>query len=101
MPNAVFSVDPANPLDNRLDTPTLTYSVGAQLTFRQNYDLEQNSATVAYDAGVLEISVNGGAYQDIITAGGSFVTGGVQPYIHQHRVPKSVSTKPSQLERHL
>jgi hypothetical protein len=76
LPNAVFSVDPNNLLDNRLDTPTLTYSAGAQLSFRQNYDIEQSSATVAFDAGVLEISVNGGAYQDIITAGGSFVTGG-------------------------
>ena len=77
LPNSVYSVDPANLLDNRLDTPTIMYTAGAQLTFRQNYDLEQNSATVAYDAGVLEISIdNGTTYQDIITAGGSFVTGG-------------------------
>ena len=76
LPNAVFSVDPANLLDNRLDTPSITYSAGAQLNFRQNYDLEQSDASTAFDAGVLEISVNGGAYQDIITAGGSFVSGG-------------------------
>ncbi len=77
LPNAVFSQDPANLLDNRLDTPTLTVnSASAQLTFRQNYDLEQSSAAIAYDVGVLEISINGGAYQDIIAAGGSFVSGG-------------------------
>src|SRR6185369_1053891 len=28
------------------------------------------------DGGVLEISINGGAFTDIVTAGGSFVTGG-------------------------
>ncbi|MBL0129938.1 MAG: hypothetical protein IPP43_01460 [Chitinophagaceae bacterium] len=28
------------------------------------------------DGGVLEISINGGAYQDILAAGGSFVAGG-------------------------
>ncbi|HEU0209077.1 MAG TPA: dockerin type I domain-containing protein [Candidatus Udaeobacter sp.] len=75
-PNAAFSQDPGNTCDNRLYTPTIMYSSGAQLTFRQNFDLEQNSATIAYDAGVLEISINGGAYTDIISAGGSWVTGG-------------------------
>src|SRR5262249_24990144 len=60
----------------RIDSATITYSAGSTLSFRQNYDLEQSSATVAFDLGVLEISVNGGAFQDIVTAGGSFVTGG-------------------------
>jgi Dockerin type I domain len=77
LPNSAFSQDPANLLDNQLETPTLTYnSASAQLTFRQNYDLEQSSSTVAFDVGVLEISINGGAYQDIVAAGGSFVNGG-------------------------
>jgi hypothetical protein len=75
-PNAAFSQDPSNTCDNRLYTPSFTYASGAQMTFKQNYDLEQNTATTAYDAGVLEISINGGAYTDIVTAGGSFVTGG-------------------------
>jgi len=76
-PNSVYSVDPANLLDNRLDTPTIMYGAGSQLTFRANYDLEQSDATTAFDCGVLEISVdNGATYQDIIAAGGSFVTGG-------------------------
>jgi hypothetical protein len=75
--NSAYSVDPPNLLDNRFDTSTLTYnSASALLIFRQNYDLEQQDATTAYDAAVLEISINGGAYQDIIAAGGSFVTGG-------------------------
>src|SRR5262249_15307297 len=35
------------------------------------YNLESG-----FDGGVLEISINAGAYQDIITAGGTFVSGG-------------------------
>jgi len=42
-----------------------------QLSFRNFYNLEGG-----FDGGVLEISVNGGAFQDIIAAGGSFATGG-------------------------
>jgi hypothetical protein len=79
LPNAVYSVDPANVLDNRFDTPAFTYTGAAQVTFRQNFDLEQQDASTAFDCGVLEISnpnINGGAFTEIITAGGSFVTGG-------------------------
>ena len=75
-PNAAFTQDPDNTCDNRIYTPTFMYPSGAQLTFKQNYDLETQSTTTAYDAGVLEISINGGAYTDIVTAGGSFVTNG-------------------------
>jgi hypothetical protein len=75
-PNSAFTQDPANTCDNRINTPSFMYASGAQLSFRQNYDLEQQTATAAYDCGVLEISINGGAYADIVTAGGSFVTGG-------------------------
>jgi hypothetical protein len=76
-PNAVFSQDPANLCDNRLDTPSITYPSGAQLMFKQNYDLEMSSATVAYDAGVLELSSDGGTtWVDILAAGGTFAQGG-------------------------
>src|SRR4029434_1844913 len=43
----------------------------AQLTVRNSYTLEQ-----LFDGGVLEISIGGGAFTDILAAGGSFVTGG-------------------------
>lgn len=77
LPNAMFSQDPTNLLDNRLETPTVMFSTAnSTLTFRQNYSLEQQSATSAYDAGVLEISINGGAYQDVVAAGGTFTSGG-------------------------
>jgi hypothetical protein len=76
-PNSVFTTDPNNVLDNRLDSSMVTYTGPAQLTFRHNFDLEQQDANIAFDAGVLEISFNNGAtFTDIITAGGSFVAGG-------------------------
>ncbi|MBA3355904.1 MAG: hypothetical protein H0U18_08190, partial [Pyrinomonadaceae bacterium] len=42
-----------------------------QLSFRNFYNLEPS-----FDGGALEISINGGAFQDIVAAGGSFVSGG-------------------------
>jgi hypothetical protein len=73
-PNAIFSTDPSNILDNRIDTPAIAIaSSTAKLTFRHNFSLEST-----FDGGVVEISipsVNAGAFQDIITAGGSFVAG--------------------------
>ena len=54
-------------------TPPITVPPGDgfQLRFRNLYNLENG-----FDGAVLEISVNGGAFTDVITAGGSFVTGG-------------------------
>lgn len=76
-PNALFTPDPDNILDNIIDSPSIPIATAsAQLTFRQNFDLEEQDADIAYDAGVLEISINGGAFTDIITAGGTFVSGG-------------------------
>jgi hypothetical protein len=75
-PNALFTQDPSTACDNRISTPTFMYSGPAQMTCRMNYDLEESTTTVAFDAGVLEVSINGGAFQDIVAAGGSFVAGG-------------------------
>jgi hypothetical protein len=47
------------------------------MTFRNAFNLEAaTSGTTGFDGMVLEISINGGPYADIITAGGSWVTGG-------------------------
>jgi hypothetical protein len=51
--------------------PATGLNPGAFLKFRNFYNLE-----AGYDGGVLEISINGGAFQDIAAAGGTFVTGG-------------------------
>jgi hypothetical protein len=77
LPNALFTPDPNDILDNRIDSPSIPIATAsAQLTFRHNFDLEEDDADIAFDAGVLEISINGGAFTDIITAGGTFVSGG-------------------------
>ncbi|NNE67444.1 MAG: hypothetical protein HKN33_12830, partial [Pyrinomonadaceae bacterium] len=46
-------------------------SDAAVVSFRNNYNTEDS-----WDGGVLEISINGGSFQDIVTAGGTFIEGG-------------------------
>ena len=79
-PNAAFSADSAAVGVNELDAPSFTAgsSAPAQLTFRQNYNLTAcaTSFALGYDGGVLEISIGGGAFQDIVSAGGTFTIGG-------------------------
>jgi hypothetical protein len=71
-PNDAFVDDPAAISDKRLDSPGIPItSTGAQLTFRNSFNLEST-----YDGGVLEISMGGGAFADILAAGGSFLSGG-------------------------
>ena len=62
-----------------ISPPISLTTSNAQLSFRNFYVMEINStanSTTAYDGGVLEISINNDVYQDILTAGGSFVTNG-------------------------
>jgi PKD repeat protein len=76
-PNSAFSGDAANIGVNQLVTPVISLPAKpARLTFRNNYDLEASSGSLGYDGGVLEIKIGSGAFTDIITAGGSFVSGG-------------------------
>lgn len=73
--NAAFINDPGSISDKLLDSPLLgQYQPPQQLSFENNYSLQSG-----FDGGVLEISItgiNGGAFTDIIVAGGSFVSGG-------------------------
>src|SRR5207253_10390322 len=61
--------------DSFLDSPSIAITTAsAHLTFRNNFNLEPG-----FDGAVLEIAiagVAGGAFQDIVAAGGSFVSGG-------------------------
>jgi len=59
--------------DKHLDSPpvTIDFLENAALNFRNNYGLQNT-----FDGGVLEISIDGGAFQDILAAGGSFLQGG-------------------------
>jgi hypothetical protein len=71
-PNAAFAPDATTVHDVRLDSPVIAVGLaGGQLSFRNNYNTESG-----FDGGVLEISINGGAFTDILAAGGSFVSGG-------------------------
>lgn len=74
-PNAAFALDPATVGGGtNLTTPTIampTSTTGADIEFRNRYDTEPG-----WDGGVLEISVGGGVFTDIVTAGGSFVFNG-------------------------
>jgi len=71
-PNEAFAPDPDNVGETALFTPVIAVpAAGAQLTFKNNYNTER-----LFDGMVLEISINGGPFNDIIDAGGSFMTGG-------------------------
>jgi subtilisin-like proprotein convertase family protein len=67
-PNAAFAADPNHITDNHLDTPNWPVTeVSFFLDITHSYNLEDG-----FDGGVVEISVNGGPFQDIVTAGGGF-----------------------------
>lgn len=71
-PNSAFTTFANSDSSSELVSPSVAIpATGAQLTFRHSYLSE-----LEFDGGVLEVSVNGGAYTDIADAGGSFETGG-------------------------
>jgi hypothetical protein len=75
-PNDAFAPDVNNKGNTELVTPTIVVPAGGGiLTFQNLFNMEA-TATTGFDGMVLEISINGGAFADILTAGGSFVTGG-------------------------
>jgi len=57
--------------DSNLVTPSFAVDHLAMLTFSHRFSLETN-----YDGAILEISIDGGAFTEIIAAGGLFVSGG-------------------------
>ncbi len=79
-PNSVFATDVPNSGVAYLYSPLIAVaSGGAQLTFRQSYYFEYETtsrSTYFYDGGVLDIAIGSGSFNDIISSGGSFVTGG-------------------------
>jgi hypothetical protein len=78
-PNSAFGGGSTTPGENSLTSPAIAIPAppvggsnpGVRLTFRNSYNTEPD-----FDGAVLEISINGGAFQDILAAGGSFVEGG-------------------------
>ncbi len=62
-PNAAFAPDPSNIGDSMLVSPTFAVPAGgATLSFKNHYITEST-----FDGVVLEISINGGAFNDITT----------------------------------
>jgi hypothetical protein len=83
-PNSAFGQETATVGLTELTSPVFTVNggsvEGAKLSFRNQFNTE-----ATYDGMVLEISipgVNGGAFQDILAAGGSFVSGGYNSTIN-------------------
>ncbi len=75
-PVAAFTAGASTAGVNELVSPGINIlSTTAQLTFRQNYNLQNTSAT-RNDGGVLEIKIGTNSFTDIQSAGGNFVTGG-------------------------
>jgi photosystem II stability/assembly factor-like uncharacterized protein len=77
-PNSAFGAGSTTPGDNQLTSPVIAIPTapavgvgGVRLSFKNSYNTEPS-----FDGGVLEISINGGAFQDVIAAGGSFIEGG-------------------------
>ena len=73
-PNSAFGTEATSVGLSEITSPAFAVSGGVKLTFRNQFNTEAN-----YDGMVLEISipsVNGGAFQDILAAGGSFESGG-------------------------
>jgi hypothetical protein len=72
-PNAAWINDPDAISDKYLYSPPTSIEPlsSADLHFSNNYALQDG-----FDGGVLEISVDAGPFQDILTAGGSFSRGG-------------------------
>ncbi len=70
-PNAATSPDLGTVSDLTLDSPAFTAAADQTVTFRHRYNLERG-----FDGGVLEISIDGGEFSDIVSAGGRFITGG-------------------------
>jgi len=70
--NSAFASDPEVVTDAALISPAIAIvHTNAQLLFHHFFNTEDG-----FDGGVLEISFNGGPWNDLVAAGGSFVTGG-------------------------
>jgi subtilisin-like proprotein convertase family protein len=71
-PNDAFAPDVTAVGTTELVSPNINMPAGrGQVTFRNLYNMEYT-----YDGMRLEISINGGAFQDITSGGGSFTAGG-------------------------
>lgn len=86
-PNSAFvansnNTPPNNTGSSELTSPAVAVnSAAATVSFRNRFNLE-----TGFDGGVLEISINGGGFQDILAAGGTFLEGGYNGTINPNTV---------------
>lgn len=72
LPNSAFAKETSQAGLTQLISPAISVTLPtAQLTFRQNFNTD-----TGFDGGILTISINGDPYEEIVAAGGSFVTNG-------------------------
>ncbi|TDR46588.1 hypothetical protein DFR29_103122 [Tahibacter aquaticus] len=71
-PNAAHSAEATVAGEASLYSPVVRAGNNYELSFRHRWNLDISP----YDGGVLEIAIDGGAFNDIIAAGGTFVSGG-------------------------
>ncbi|HKQ60004.1 MAG TPA: pre-peptidase C-terminal domain-containing protein [Candidatus Polarisedimenticolaceae bacterium] len=84
IPNSAFTPDTGVVADKVLDSlPVQIASATAQLHFRNYYDTDDAPNHLnSFDGAVLEIQIGAGPFQDILDAGGSFVSGGYNRTIY-------------------
>jgi autotransporter-associated beta strand protein len=78
---AVHSHPTTTASEQRLDSPSFAVSassISPEIRFQHRW-LTESDSTNAYDGGVLEISIDGGAYSDVLAAGCQFLAGGYGP----------------------
>lgn len=77
-PNALFSPAPIQAGINEVVSPVFQIrSPNAEVSFRHWYELETTFLrNRLYDGSVLELKIGDGEWSDILSAGGSFITGG-------------------------
>ena len=81
--NAFYCPDSAFADAVYLVSPSITLPNGSsQLSFHQQFNLEDQ-----YDGGILQISIGSAAFEDIVAAGGAFVTGGYVEQIQSDHEP--------------
>jgi hypothetical protein len=71
-PNAIFTTTPDTTSSSDITSVDMAVpSAASRLTFRLNYNTEGT-----FDGAVMDISIAGGGFNDFVTAGGTFLTGG-------------------------
>jgi subtilisin-like proprotein convertase family protein len=71
-PNVAFTSDPNTQGTTEMVSPSIALGpLPHKLSFRHLFQTD-----FEFDGCVLELSINGGAFQDIVSAGGTFITGG-------------------------